>query len=214
MPMTPEDVRDKEFTTVRLHLGYDMDEVDAFLDEVEAELSRRDREHQELTAKANKAAAAYAGPAPMVGPAPAPTAAAADQQPQSGSAVKVLELAQRTADEHVATAKAEAEKMVAEAEEKRRTMIAEGEEKRRTMIAEAEEKRRKVLSSLEAEQASLQSKVDDLRNFEREYHTRLKDYIQGQLRDLDARPDDAAVPKPVAAVGGAPAGPQGGDQQG
>ena len=208
MPMTPEDVRSKEFTTVRLHLGYDMDEVDAFLDEVEEELMRRERERDELVTKANKAAAPYAGPAPMVGPAPAPAPAAAAQPPASGSAVKVLELAQRTADEHIATAKAEAEKVTSEAEEKRRTMI-----------AEAEEKRRSILSSLEVEKASLQSKVDDLRNFEREYHTRLKDYIQGQLRDLDARPDDASVPKPVAALDGQPAGPQpagpqNGEQQG
>ncbi len=33
MPLTPEDVRNKQFTTVRLREGYDEDEVDAFLDE-------------------------------------------------------------------------------------------------------------------------------------------------------------------------------------
>ncbi|MEU3505795.1 DivIVA domain-containing protein, partial [Streptomyces hundungensis] len=31
MPLTPEDVRNKQFTTVRLREGYDEDEVDAFL---------------------------------------------------------------------------------------------------------------------------------------------------------------------------------------
>ena len=36
MPLTPEDVRNKQFRTVRLREGYDEDEVDAFLDEVEA----------------------------------------------------------------------------------------------------------------------------------------------------------------------------------
>lgn len=138
----------------------------------------------------------------MVGPAPAPSSAPAAAPASSGSAVKVLELAQRTADEHMATVMAEAAKVTSEAEEKRRTMI-----------AEAEEKRRSILTSLEVEKAALQSKVDDLRNFEREYHTRLKDYIQGQLRDLDARPDDASVPKPVAALDGQPAGPHNGDQQ-
>ena len=40
MPLTPDDVRNKRFTPLRLREGYDMAEVDAFLDEVEAELIR------------------------------------------------------------------------------------------------------------------------------------------------------------------------------
>ena len=36
MALTPEEVRNKQFTTVRLREGYDEDEVDAFLDEIEA----------------------------------------------------------------------------------------------------------------------------------------------------------------------------------
>src|SRR6476620_11553183 len=51
MPLTPEDVRNKQFTTVRLREGYDEDEVDAFLDEVESELTRLLRENEDLRAK-------------------------------------------------------------------------------------------------------------------------------------------------------------------
>jgi len=51
MPLTPEDVRNKQFTTVRLREGYDEDEVDQFLDDVEAELTRLLRENDELRAK-------------------------------------------------------------------------------------------------------------------------------------------------------------------
>jgi len=40
MPLTPADVRNKQFSTTRLRPGYDEEEVDAFLDEVEAELDR------------------------------------------------------------------------------------------------------------------------------------------------------------------------------
>ncbi len=40
MPLTPQDVRNKLFTPVRFKPGYDEDEVDAFLDEVETELTR------------------------------------------------------------------------------------------------------------------------------------------------------------------------------
>lgn len=39
MPLSPQDVRDKLFTPVRFRPGYDEDEVDAFLDEVETELA-------------------------------------------------------------------------------------------------------------------------------------------------------------------------------
>ena len=34
MPLTPEDVSNKRFTSTRFRPGYDEDEVDAFLDEV------------------------------------------------------------------------------------------------------------------------------------------------------------------------------------
>jgi len=48
MPLTPEDVSNKRFTPVRLREGYDMGEVDAFLDEVEAELVRLTGENDDL----------------------------------------------------------------------------------------------------------------------------------------------------------------------
>src|SRR5260370_41964298 len=69
MPLTPEDVHNKQFTTVRLREGYDEEEVDAFLDEVEAELTRLIRENEELRAKlaaaTRAAASAAAAPVPM-----------------------------------------------------------------------------------------------------------------------------------------------------
>ena len=51
MPLTPADVRNKQFSTTRLRPGYDEEEVDAFLDEVEAELDRLMQENEELRAK-------------------------------------------------------------------------------------------------------------------------------------------------------------------
>lgn len=40
MPLTPDDVANKRFKVVRFREGYDETEVDAFLEEVEAELRR------------------------------------------------------------------------------------------------------------------------------------------------------------------------------
>ena len=55
MPLTPEDVSNKRFTPVRLREGYDMGEVDQFLDEVEAELARLTKENDDLRAKLSSA---------------------------------------------------------------------------------------------------------------------------------------------------------------
>lgn len=80
MPLTPEDVRNKRFTPVRLREGYDMGEVDQFLDEVEAELERLTVENEELRAKVAAASTgeptglipALSSPTPVAAPAPTP----------------------------------------------------------------------------------------------------------------------------------------------
>ena len=48
MPLTPDDVAAKRFGTVRFKEGYDELEVDAFLEEVEAELRRLNQRIAEL----------------------------------------------------------------------------------------------------------------------------------------------------------------------
>jgi len=73
MPLTPEDVSNKRFTPVRLREGYDMGEVDQFLDEVEAELARLIKENDDLREKLQAAQDA---------PAAAPVAAAPAAQPE------------------------------------------------------------------------------------------------------------------------------------
>src|SRR5215467_6072156 len=55
MPLTPADVRNKQFSTTRLRPGYDEEEVDAFLDEVEAALDELIQDNEELRAKLNEA---------------------------------------------------------------------------------------------------------------------------------------------------------------
>lgn len=78
MPLTPEDVANKQFTSTRLKPGYDETEVDEFLDEVEAELTRLYRENDELRSKL--AAAGRGEPAP----APAAQAPSAPSGPSEG----------------------------------------------------------------------------------------------------------------------------------
>ena len=47
MALTPEDVRNKQFSTAK-RKGYEMDEVDSFLDQVELEIGALARENAEL----------------------------------------------------------------------------------------------------------------------------------------------------------------------
>src|SRR3954470_19608482 len=74
MPLTPQDVSNKRFTPVRLREGYDMGEVDQFLDEVESELARLNGENDELR---KKLSGADGGPAPATGSSTEPSASSA-----------------------------------------------------------------------------------------------------------------------------------------
>ena len=73
MSLTPEDVRNKRFTPVRLREGYDMGEVDQFLDEVETELERLTVENEDLRQKVGSASAGESTSAFAAVPAPATT---------------------------------------------------------------------------------------------------------------------------------------------
>jgi DivIVA domain-containing protein len=160
MPLTPEDVSNKRFTPVRLREGYDMGEVDQFLDEVEAELARLTKENDDLRSKLSSAQGASAPSAPAPAekaaepvraqePAPAPAAAAAvaaspaetirvETVPQaSNAAARLLEIATRNADELVDEAKNDADKIVGEARTKAERLEAESKTKSDRLEADA-----------------------------------------------------------------------------
>lgn len=96
--------------------------------------------------------------------------------PGAADATGLITLAQRLHDEHVQ-----------KGQEKRDQLIAEAQTQASGMVEEAEKKRSETLSSLEEEKSMLERKIDRLRDFERQYRTRLKSYLQDQLRDLDSR---------------------------
>ncbi|MEU5216117.1 DivIVA domain-containing protein [Streptomyces sp. NPDC020807] len=297
MPLTPEDVRNKQFTTVRLREGYDEDEVDAFLDEVEAELTRLLRENEDLRAKlaaATRAAAqnqqqgmrkppepqdrpvgpgapvpaAISGPPvqqqqPQMGPPQLPSGAPAlpagpmqggpmqggpmgpgpmqggpmqggpmgpgpmqggpmghpqqqmqpqmqqqpPQAPGGDSAARVLSLAQQTADQAIAEARSEANKIVGEARSRAEGLERDARAKADALERDAQEKHRVAMGSLESARATLERKVEDLRGFEREYRTRLKSYLESQLRQLETQADDSLAPPRTPATASLPPAP-------
>ena len=172
MPLTPEDVQNKRFTTTRFRPGYDEDEVDSFLDQVESELTRLLQENAGLRTRVT------AGPVPA--PAAPPVAEAAPPaEPAEGgqdAALRTLLLAQRTADEAIGQARKEAEQIVSDARTRASALEQEAQQRQAAAMAEMERRRR-----------DLERQVEDLRAFEREYRIRLKAYLETQLRELSGR---------------------------
>ncbi|MEU0516276.1 DivIVA domain-containing protein [Streptosporangium sp. NPDC006007] len=145
MPLTPADVRNKQFSTTRLRPGYDEEEVDAFLDEVESELDRLIQENEELRAKLTECLRGKVPGGMGMAMAPAPIAESKPemmmQQPEQirppepvhhqqpvpvamgmppaednmDTAARVLALAQQTADQAIADARREADETVTRA---------------------------------------------------------------------------------------------------
>ena len=249
MPLTPEDVSNKRFTPVRLREGYDMGEVDQFLDEVEAELSRLTKENEDLR---NQLATAQGG-APVPAAAVEPAAEAPEEPPApepepvpepepepvpeperaeepepvraapglpsetlrvtttaeaSTAATRLLELATRNADELVADAQREAERMLEVARADAERLEAEARTRSEQLDTETAEKRQQMFGDLERDKEQLGTEVENLRAFEREYRSRLKDYFEQQLSALESgdlaggsgAPGDGSSPRRVTSV--------------
>lgn len=247
MTLTPQDVRNKQFTTVRFKEGYDLDEVDNFLDEIEVSLSAVTLEAQDLRAVAkggvpesirdeiralgdensrlkneldlaqkqleaapvrsdasnddgrsnetlkashdrinaldvelvnlrNEGVAAAAkiselseqlaaALADQTARVAADVANAATPAEQGIASVRILELAQRAADEAISEARIMSEQMLADATGNVSNMTREWEAKR----------------------VSYERRIEELRAYEREYRSRIRSYLEGQLRELESK---------------------------
>jgi DivIVA domain-containing protein len=232
MPLTPADVHNVAFKKPPIgKRGYDEDEVDAFLDLVEAELARLIEENNDLKAQVEDMQ--RSGPPGPMRPVPPPEQMAPPPPPvvqsridENSQVVKVLAMAQETAEKYVADAKTEADRMVGEARAAADRMIGEARGKADSMMAEArnrsdaverdargkanaltqeaERKHNEIIGGLEQRKTTLEKRIEELRTFEREYRTRLKSYLESQLRDLEGR--GSAEPATAAAGAGAYAG--------
>jgi DivIVA domain-containing protein len=280
MPLTPAEVHNVAFKKPPIgKRGYDEEEVDAFLDIVEVELSRLIEENNDLRARITSGGQ----PAPAAGGIdPAELAAARDENgrlqgriaeleralnqgkngaqqqvvqlqqqvaaleqqlaenrkqleqaqqnlveaqraaaaapkaPAAGAApaehhaqaVQMLALAQQTADQHLAQSKAEAERLLTEARQQAEATLNDANDRSNRQLADAdarakqladessaraaqtvndaEQRAATITAQLEQRKSALERRLEELRTFEREYRTRLKSYLESQLRDLDA----------------------------
>jgi DivIVA domain-containing protein len=230
MPLTPADVHNVAFKKPPIgKRGYDEEEVDAFLDEVERELARLIEENNELRAQVERGGRGGAPAGPSADPRLAAELndmksqldrvqrdkAAAEQAARSmqaeleqvraqgpgvgaGSAgagggdgeqqaLRVLMMAQRTADDHVSDARREADKLLADARSKAEEVTREARAKADALERDARQRHQEAMGGLDAKRSALQKHIEELKQFEREYRTRLKAYLESQLRDLDGR---------------------------
>ncbi len=164
MGLTPADVHNVAFSKPPIgKRGYHEDEVDAFLDLVEAELARLVEENNDLRSQMeqldsqlqsaqvdlddarSQASSVSSAPAPAVEEprrlAPVPPPTAAEQTSPGGDhhvqAAKVLGLAQEMADRLTGEAKAEADGMLSEARTKSEQLLSDARAKSDSMVNEA-----------------------------------------------------------------------------
>ena len=223
MPLTPADVRNKQFSTTRLRPGYDEEEVDAFLDEVEAALDELIQENEELRAKL---AEVLRGKPPVSltpqaevpemmqpepirheperRPEPVMMSSPRPAEDNMDTAARVLALAQQTADQAIADARREADEtlgrarreaddILTKARRQAEQVTSDARARAESLERDAQERHRQAMGSLVQSREELERRVDDLRAFEREYRSRLKAYLEGQLRDLEAGAADSGV---------------------
>lgn len=191
MALTPDDVVTKQFQHVRFKEGFDPDEVDDFLDEIVVEWRKTIAENDELKAKLAAYESGESAPAAIAAP-PMPPAPAEAAQPAGAAPVAtagIIELAQRLHDEHVAEGVAQRDKLLAEAKAQAASIV-----------SDAETRGREELAKLDRERTSLETRISELRQFERDYRAQLRSYMEGKLRDLETMSSSSGA-SPVSAIG-------------
>jgi vacuolar-type H+-ATPase subunit H len=136
------------------------------------------------------------------------------------TAARVLALAQQTADQAIADARREADEtlgrarrdadeLLTKARRQSEQITSDARARAESLERDAQERHRQAMGSLVQSREELERRVDDLRAFEREYRSRLKAYLEGQLRDLEAGATDSGVFPAMQASPPPPAVPAG-----
>ncbi len=169
MRLTPADVHNVAFSKPPIgKRGYNEDEVDQFLDFVEAELARLIEENTDLKSRVDElegdlSAARSAGPAPaaqedrtqmFAASAPAapefapstPPPAASSENEANVRAARVLALAQDTADRVTSNARTEADTLLADARGRADAMVGEAQTKADSLLADARQRSEAILA--------------------------------------------------------------------
>ncbi|NGO77884.1 DivIVA domain-containing protein [Streptomyces sp. YC504] len=173
--LTPDDVHHKWFTTTRLREGYDLGEVDTFLQDVEYTLAHLHRDNADLRRRH---------------PAPADT---------GHDAARIIALADRTAGQAIAAACAEAQRIIDEARAKAGHLEQEATARAAQASAHAEQAaadhlhtldreiraKRSELEALTSSRLTLERQLTGLRTLLADYRSRVTVHFDDHLEDLE-----------------------------
>ncbi|MGH3550805.1 MAG: DivIVA-like cell division protein Wag31 [Pseudonocardiaceae bacterium] len=123
-------------------------------------------------------------------------------------AARMLSRARTTCEQLLADARAKADGMVNEARTRAEAALDDARiraevvdrksrEKAASLERDAARKHTEILGSISQEKNILETKIDELRTLEREYRTRLKTYLESQLRELVERGSAAPAADPT-----------------
>src|SRR6201997_2935962 len=206
MPLTPADVHNVAFSKPPIgKRGYNEDEVDAFLDLVENELTRLIEENSDLRQRieeldrelAGAGGAAAAQPTQAIPtlqpepepvkptPAPAPVVApTGTTEEQAIKAARILGLAQDTADRLTSIAQAESDKMLADARANADQILTEARTTAETTVSEAKQRADAMLADAqtrsETQLRQAQEKADALQADAERKHSEIMGTINQQ----------------------------------
>jgi DivIVA domain-containing protein len=220
MPLTPADVHNVAFRKPSIgKRGYDESDVDAFLDEVGEDLARLIEENEALRARAGRASPgdsllvaelaetraqldrAERDKAAAEAAARAAEAESEQMAAQGGAAasgdrdrtLRVLEMARRTAEDHIADAEHEAGRLVADAHVKADKLLHDAHATAEALARDARQLHQQAIAGAEANRTAALRQIDDMLGFQREYRSRLEAHLRGQLRDLEG-PEETSRP--------------------
>ncbi|PRX46494.1 DivIVA domain-containing protein [Prauserella shujinwangii] len=122
---------------------------------------------------------------------------------------QLLSDARSKADSMVNEARTRAETMLNDARTRAETLERQARDKATTMDREAQRKYTETMNNLNSEKSALNKKIEELRTIEREYRTRLRGFLESQLRELDDR--GSAAPASASSSGSGQSGGSGGN---
>src|SRR5918997_1326417 len=192
-PLTPLDIQHKEFT--KAMRGYAMHEVDTFLDQVTEEFTRMQDEIARLREQASSVAQ----------PQPAPVQMQAREVTEAAQmrAREVTEAAQMRAREVTEAAQARARELTEGLETRYKERIQSAEARARVAEEQARMQIAQATEQVARRRQELESSIEALRAFERDYRARLRGFVEGQLKALeDAAPSGPVAPPQPPGLGG------------
>jgi cell division initiation protein len=184
--LSPAYLREGVEFSVKLR-GYDLEQVDQFLDRVADLMESLQQQLRQTTERAVRA-----------------EQLASDNAETDQALRRTLLIAQRTADEVIAEAEAVAERRREEAEATARAIIVAAEAEAARLASEAQRKLRDDIVTLESARDALQADVDALDRYLSEERDRLRRLADAQLAAAPAPPPTDVVVPPAPVVPDAP----------